>query len=290
MPRVLIAGCGYVGAATAELFHEAGWGVEGWTASRESAEALAAQPFPVRAVDLTERSAVEEAASEFEAVIQCASSRGGGTDAYRKIYFEGAQNLHAVFPRTLHLFTSSTSVYAQSDGEWVTEKSPADPERETGRVLRATEKFVLGGGGIVARLAGIYGPNRSALLRKFLDGTAVIDPEADRFVNQIHRDDIAAGLVLLVREHLKDRRLTEPRDPRIYNVADNHPFTLRQCYEWLAQRLERSVPPVQPTVEKRRRGKSNKRVSSARLQALGWRPLYPTFEVAMNESILLPTS
>ncbi|MEP6822483.1 MAG: NAD-dependent epimerase/dehydratase family protein [Chthoniobacterales bacterium] len=286
MPRVLIAGCGYVGLATAELFHRDGWDVEGWTGLAESAEALAAQPFPVRAVDLTARSAVERHASEFEAVIQSASSRGGGADAYRKIYLESAQHLRAVFPEALHLFTSSTSVYAQSDGEWVTEESPAEPERETGRVLRATEEFVLEGGGIVARLAGIYGPSRSALLRKFLEGTAVIDPNADRFVNQIHRDDLAAGLVLLARKHLGEPPVNDSRDRRIFNVADNHPTSLRQCYEWLAQRLERPLPPKQTSVEERRRGNSNKRVSSARLQALGWEPRYPTFEIAMNQSIL----
>ncbi len=33
MPRVLIAGCGYVGTATADLFQAAGWEVEGWTHS-----------------------------------------------------------------------------------------------------------------------------------------------------------------------------------------------------------------------------------------------------------------
>ena len=71
-----------------------------------------------------------------------------------------ARNICARFSRGAALaFTSSTSVYAQGDGEWVTEESPAEPDRETGRVLRATEEFVLAGGGIVARLAGIYGPN-----------------------------------------------------------------------------------------------------------------------------------
>ncbi len=74
------------------------------------------------------------------------------------------------------LFTSSTSVYAQRDGSWVTEESETKPARETGRILLETEEFVLGHGGIVARLAGIYGPGRSALLSKFLAGEAIIDP------------------------------------------------------------------------------------------------------------------
>src|SRR5437667_11004173 len=40
MPRILIAGCGYVGQATADLFHAAGWTVEGWTRSADSAAKL----------------------------------------------------------------------------------------------------------------------------------------------------------------------------------------------------------------------------------------------------------
>ena len=61
------------------------------------------------------------------------------------------------------LFTSSTSVYSQRDGSWVTEESETKPARETGRILLETEKLVLERGGMVARLAGIYGPGRSAV-------------------------------------------------------------------------------------------------------------------------------
>jgi chromatin segregation and condensation protein Rec8/ScpA/Scc1 (kleisin family)/nucleoside-diphosphate-sugar epimerase len=236
MPRILIAGCGYVGSATADLFLKNGWEVEGWTASAETAERLGnSAGYPVRAVDVTDPAAVDRAASGFDAVIQSASSRGGGADAYRQIYLRAAHNLAAAFPDALHLFTSSTSVYAQTSGEWVTEESAATPARETGRVLRETEEFVLGRGGIVVRLAGIYGPGRSALLRKFLESSAVLDPAADRFVNQAHRDDIAAALLLLVQQRCGGE---------IYNVADHHPISQRACYEWLAAHLRRPLPPV----------------------------------------------
>ena len=53
MPRILIAGCGYVGQATAGLFHAAGWDVEGWTASEESAAALSAKPYRSCQVDIS---------------------------------------------------------------------------------------------------------------------------------------------------------------------------------------------------------------------------------------------
>ena len=61
MPRVLIAGCGYVGEAAADRFHESGWEVEGWTASVESAARLSGRPYAVRGVDVT----TAEAAGDF---------------------------------------------------------------------------------------------------------------------------------------------------------------------------------------------------------------------------------
>ncbi|MEP6809384.1 MAG: NAD-dependent epimerase/dehydratase family protein [Chthoniobacterales bacterium] len=286
MPRILIAGCGYVGLATAELFQQNGWEVEGWTASNESAIQSAGRPFPVHAVDLTDRNAVARAANDFDAVIQCASSRGGGVEDYRRIYLESARNLRAIFPQAPLLFTSSTSVYAQTEGEWVTEESAAEPQTETARVLRATEEFVLGEGGMIARLAGIYGPGRSALLRKFLDGTAVLDPNSHRYINQAHRDDIASALYLLSTLFHDRKVVCDPKIRQIFNVSDNHPITQRECYEWLARRFHRPLPPAVPTIASRRRGSSNKRVSSAKLQGFGWSPSYPTFQRAMAESVL----
>jgi nucleoside-diphosphate-sugar epimerase len=276
MPRVLIAGCGYVGRAAAELFHAGDWEVEGWTSSAESAVRCGAAPYRIRAVDLTDADAVSAAGGEFDAMIQSASSRGGDADAYQAIYLASTRNLAAAFPRALHLFTSSTSVYGQTDGEWVTELSPAEPERETGRILREAEELVLARGGIVARLAGIYGPGRSALLRKFLSGEAVLGPDSDRWINQAHRDDIAAALVLLIRR----------AEGGIYNVSDNHPLSQRACYEWLAQYLDRPVPPASETVARRKRGNSNKRISSAKLQQIGWNPRFPTFASGITESVL----
>jgi nucleoside-diphosphate-sugar epimerase len=273
MSRVLIAGCGYVGRATANLFHSAGWEVEGWTASGASG----GRPYAIQAVDLSDRDAVLRTGGSFDAVVQCASSRGGGAEAYRRIYFDAAQNLVAAFPEALLLFTSSTSVYAQSGGEWITELSPAAPRRETGRVLRETEELVLKHNGIVARLGGIYGPGRSALLRKFLAGEAVIDSEGHRFVNQAHRDDIASALVLLVQR---------PQRGEIFNVTDNHPLPLEECYEWLATALRRPAPRRTDMPAERKRGDSNKRVSSAKLLSCGWSPAFPTFQSGMSGSVL----
>ena len=279
MPRILIAGCGYVGGATADLFHSAGWNVEGWVHSKESAARLSIKQYSVRVLDFSKRNEVAKCAAAFDAVIHCASSHGGDAEAYRQIYLNGARHLLETFSQAKILFTSSTSVYAQRDSSWVTEESETKPLRDTGRILLEVEKLILEKGGIVARLAGIYGPRRSALLSKFLNGTATIDPNNDRFVNQVHRDDIASALFLLLNREAH-------ASPQIYNVVDDQPLLQSECFAWLAQRLNRPLPPTRKSEQPRKRGNTNKRVSNDKLRRLGWTPHYPTFADAMESSVL----
>jgi len=278
MPRIVIAGCGYVGQATADLFYKRGWEIQGWTASAQSAEQLAAKPYVVRAVDITNPATTSGIREQFDVVIQCASSGGGDADEYRRIYLEGAANLLGAFSGARLLFTSSTSVYAQQHGGIVDEKSPANPTHEKGQILREAEELVLSHNGIVARLGGIYGPGRSFFLRKFLAGEAVLDHADDHFINQAHRDDIAAALLLLAEQE---------REPggRIYNVVDDQPVLARDVYQWLSAHLQQSLPTGK-VAAKRKRGDSSKRVSNKRLRALGWEPRYPNFVVGMTESVL----
>ncbi len=109
-------------------------------------------------------------------------------------------------------------------------------------------------------------------------GTAVIDPENDRFVNQVHRDDIASALFFLLSRKVED--------DQIYNVVDDQPILQSECYRWLAQRLNRPLPAIGKSKGPRKRGDSNKRVSNARMRRLGWTPRYPTFVEAMEKSVL----
>lgn len=278
MPRILIAGCGYIGQAAADFLHGRGWNVEGWTASAESAGQLAAKPYAVRAVDIADPAAVSAVRGEFDVVMQCASSGGGAAEEYRRIYLGGARNLLHVFPSARLLFTSSTSVYAQQQGELVDETSAANPTHEKGQILRETEELVLSHNGIVARLAGIYGPGRSFLLRKFLAGEAVVDREHDRFINQAHRDDIVSALVLLAEQRAN-------LGGQIYNLVDDHPILTRDASQWLSAHLRQPLPAGQVAAA-RKRGDGNKQVSNKKLRALGWEPRYPNFGVAMTKSIL----
>jgi nucleoside-diphosphate-sugar epimerase len=277
MPRILIAGCGYVGQAAGDLFHAAGWEVEGWTASEKSAAKLSVKPYPICQVDISKPDQVTERAGTFDAVIHCASSRGGAATDYRQIYLNGARNLLDRFREAKMLFTSSTSVYAQRDGSWVNEESETKPAHETGLIMLETEELIIERGGTVARLAGIYGPGRSALLSKFLAGTAIIDPQSDRFVNQVHRDDIVSAISLLLTR--------KAQGIQIYNVVDDQPMPQTDCYRWLAKRLNRPLPPIGKSTGQRKRGDSNKCVSNEKLHCLGWIPQYPTFAEGMEKSV-----
>ena len=278
MARVLVVGCGYVGEAAANAFHEEGWEVEGWTARAESAANLSDRPYPVRGVDVTDRSAVSGASGKFDVVIHCVSSRGGDEEQYRRLYFVGAENLLSVFSQATLLFTSSTSVYPQTDGSVVDETSPAEPSHEKGRILRQTEEFVLAAGGIVARLGGIHGPGRSFLVSRIREGTAVADPN-NRLINHVHRDDIVSALLLLANQRAACRG-------EVFNVVADEPIPARAACEWLSSRLKKPLLPALAAPPPRKRGESNKQVSNRKLRALGWAPRYPTFERAMTQSIL----
>lgn len=268
--RVLVAGCGYLGLAVARQLHASGWEVEGVTREAESAAALCDEPFPVRSCDIADRAGLQKLGA-FDAVIHTASSGHGGPDAYRHVFLEGARALIETFSPVRFIFTGSTSVYSQTDGSLVTEESPAEPVRETGGILLEAEAMVLHAGGTVARLAGIYGPDRWAMLEGFLSGRARLEGDSSRWVNQIHRADAAAALV---------RLLSVPTG--IYNVSDGNPVAQRDVFAAFAGHFGLPLPPQAPPDPERKRGWSHKRVSNAKLTTMGWRPMYPSFREVLE--------
>lgn len=266
-PRLLIAGAGFLGAEVARRFAAAGWEVTALSAS-------GAADFPnVVACDISQLAEVEKLrALTPEVVIDCVSSKGGGAAQYQRVYLEGARHLVLTFPTARFLYTSSTSVYGQMDGSDVTEDSPAEPARETGRILLATEALILATpGGIVLRLAGLYGRDRSMLLRKIQDGTAGIEGDGARWLNQIHRDDAASAVL---------HALTQPIPGGLYNVSDDEPLPQAELLRWLATQLRQPIPPTVPISTNRQRPWTNKRVLNHKLRATGWQPQFPSYRDA----------
>ncbi len=272
MPKVIIAGCGFLGEAAADLFFGAGWEVLGLCATEESASRLAGKPYAVRVADISGPMEFEPAWHGADALIHCASSGRGGPEAYRRVYLDGLLNLIAGLQPRRTLFTGSTSVYAQTDGSAVNECSETRPGRETGKILLDAEGVSLASGGYVARLSGIYGPGRSVLLRKFLAGDARIEGDGGRWINQIHRDDAARAI-----HHL----FTTRAEPGIYNVSDNTPATQREVHGWMAAFFQRPLPPQGEPDPARKRGWTSKRVSNQKLRATGWVPAFRSFRDAL---------
>ncbi len=285
--NVLIAGVGYVGQALGESLTAKGHEVVGLTHSAESQQRLQSSvAFPVIQADLTHLASLAKVLTslrrDFDQVVHCASSGRGGPEKYESVYLNGCRNLIACLPQARLLFTSSTSVYAQTDGSWVDESSAAEPTRETSKILRQTESLVLDHHGIVARLAGIYGPGRSYILRKLFEGTATIEGDGGRYVNQVHRHDIVESLSLLLE--------TDSPKGVCVNVSDSNPQTQRVLYQWLANHFKLELPPSAPRDLNRKRGWTHKRVSNARLRSLGWAPRYASFqEAVLNDASLVPS-
>jgi len=272
LSKVVIAGCGFLGEAAAFLFLAKGWKVLGLCASEESASRFENSPLDVRAMDITLPMVIPQEWKAPDVLIHCASSSRGGAEEYRKIYLEGLKNVMSSFEPQRVIFTSSTSVFGQTDGLLVDEDCPAQPERETGRILLEAEAVALESGGCVARLSGIYGPGRSMLLKKILGGTAVLEDGGSRWINQIHRDDGGSALL-----HLAQASTAHG----LYNVSDNTPATQREVYGWITAYLDLPLPPEGPSDPNRKRGLTSKRVSNARLRAAGWAPRYPSFRDAL---------
>ena len=270
--RVLIVGCGYVGLPLGGALVGLGHEVHGLRRSTNTHAAMEEAGIVPHAVDIMRRAQLDDLPGPFEWIINTVSSGRGGEEAYHGIFVVGTRNLldwFASSPSQKYLFTSSTSVYAQTDGSWVEEDSPTEPSGETGRTLLETESLALSIGGVVLRLSGIYGPERGHLYRQFLKGEAVMTGKPGRWMNMIHREDVI-GCILAAME---------TADPgTVLNATDNEPVAQQDFFQWLADQLNRPLPPQETEVAPHKRTQTNKRVTNSRArEILSWTPKHPTW-------------
>lgn len=268
-PDVLIIGRGFLGEAAAAAFSRKGLRV--LSLSRGAPESDSGH-LPCDVTDPSSMEGLIPLVRDVPVAVHAVSSGKGGAETYAAVYRDGLRRVIDLWNPGRVVFVGSTSVYAQTDGSIVSEESPAEPDRETGRILLESERIALSAGGSVARLSGIYGPGRSVLLRKFLSGEALLEEGGGRWINQIHRDDAAAALV----------RLADPSTaPGIYNVSDDAPTTQGELYGWMAEATGRPLPPIGPADRDRKRGWTSKRISNAKLRETGWAPAYPSYRDAL---------
>jgi nucleoside-diphosphate-sugar epimerase len=281
--RVLIIGAGYIGLPLGAELARRGHDVSALRRDKSAADLLRAANLNPLTADITQSAQLAELPRDFDWVVNCVASGGGGAEDYRRIYVQGMRNVldwlvpgrDAGAPR--FVYTSSTSVYGQNDGSIVDEKSPTEPAAETARVLLEAEKELIIASrekkfpAMILRVAGIYGPDRGHWFQQFLRGEARIEGTGGRFLNMIHRDDVIGCIIAaLERGHGGD----------IYNAADDEPVTQFNFFSWLAAGLHKPMPvSVAENIDApRKRGITNKQVSNTKLKtALGYRFKYPTF-------------
>lgn len=281
---LLVAGCGYLGCEITRLAKSREWKVVGLTHTATSANQLRSDfGIDAHVADLSSAEsmrAITSIVGKVDLAVHCASTKGGGVDAYRAVYVDGCKNLLDAFAPGRLVFVSSTSVFGQVNGEVVDESSVTKPASLTGGVLLEAERIALDARGSVVRLGGIYGPSRSVLLRKFLDGTATIDEGVARVINQIHRDDAAEAVL----------HVAGLSGGGIFHAVDSDPQLQPELMEWLAATFDRAIPPSAPRKIGKRRGWSNKFVSNKKLRDSGWSPRYSSFRDAVkNDPRLVPS-
>lgn len=276
---ILIAGCGYVGSALARELVAEGHVVYGL---RRNVGAL---PDGVRGVaaDLSDRASLRAIPSDVEQLVYAASANGRSEEAYEDAYVRGLENVLdalSAAPLERALFTSSTAVYGQDDGEWVDERSPTEPARFTGEVLLRAERLLADAvtHACSLRLAGIYGPGRTWLVRRVASGEVTVEREDHaghpRYGNRIHRDDCAGAL-----HHLLHLDAPEP----VYLGVDDAPAPLREVYAYVAELLGVAPPVPGDDVGSGRGG--NKRCSNARLKESGYALRVPSYREGYPEIV-----
>ncbi len=147
-------------------------------------------------------------------------------------------------------YLSTTGVYGDCGGGWVDEESPLNPSGERGRRRAAAESGwrALGKDSRlpvhIFRLAGIYGPGRSAL-DTVRSGQAKKVIKPGQLFSRIHRAD----LVRVLRASMDRPRLDDAELAAVYNVCDDEPAPPQDVTDFACSLLGVEPPPPVPFEE-----------------------------------------
>ena len=184
-------------------------------------------------------------------------------------------------------YLSTTGVYGDRRGEWVSEEDPADPGQPRSERRHACEQAWLDSGLPVQilRLPGIYGPGRS-VLNSLQTGKARRILKADQVFCRIHVDDIAGACL-----HLMHRAADGP-GPAIVNVSDDCPAAPQDLLLYGADLLKCELPEEEPfdvasrsmSAMARSFWSENRRVRNTLLcRQLGYSLLHPDFKAGLQD-------
>ena len=273
--RLFVFGFGYSALALAVRLQAQGWRVAGTI--RRPADRARLEAMGVTPVGVGNQRDMQRAVGEADAILVTAAPDAEGCPGLRALVPALARA--GAFPDWIG-YLSTTGVYGDRHGGWVTEQSRlAAQSPEGARRVGAERDWLEVGRGMgltvtVFRLPGIYGPGRSALDRVRAGEARRIAAPGQVF-SRIHVDDLAAGL---------EASIIRPRAAGTYNLCDDEPCSNSEVIAYAARLLGAPAPPEVPLAEAglspagMRFYAESKRVSNARAKAeLGWAPAYPTF-------------
>ncbi|MDX9860029.1 MAG: SDR family oxidoreductase [Rhodospirillales bacterium] len=283
-PRLFCFGLGYSATALADRLLAQGWSVAGTCQSEEKRRDLAARGIEAHVFDggrpFADADAALAGATHLLSSVPPAEAGDPVLCAVGGILVGAAQWRWAGY-------LSTTGVYGDTGGAVVDEGAPLAPTSTRGRrrvaaeaawlALHADHRLPVH----VFRLAGIYGPGRSALDR-VRDGTARRVVKPGHAFGRIHVDDIAGVLVA---------SMARPDPGAVYNVCDDEPAPPAEVIEFACRLLGRPPPPP-VTFEEAAKTMSpmalsfwrdNRRIDNGRLKRdLGVRLAYPTYREGLR--------
>ena len=279
--KITILGCGYLGTALAKKCLAMQWDVSALTRNSETATIL--RNLGVGMVvecEIADQSWHAELVPEQDFVVTCVGAASRSVQGYQDSYLHGQSSaIQWVKSGSVgsYLFTSSTSVYPQGEGEWIDETSSNDGCSPRAQVLLDAEKMSFpindfSTRSYILRLSGIYGPDRHVLINKIKKGE-IYDGNRDRILNLIHRDDAVDAI-------LKCLQSGEQNKGGVYNVSDGRASTRGEITDWLSVKLGLAKPRY---LENDTGQTPNRKISNQKiLNDIDWKPNFPSYQEGYN--------
>jgi nucleoside-diphosphate-sugar epimerase len=231
---VLIVGCGDIGVRVARRLQQNGGYVSGLARSESSASRLRELGITPLMGNLDDAASLNVLPSADKLVLYFAPPPGGGPFDSRMRNFCQTVDPEKLPARLVYISTSG--VYGDCGGEWVTEETPIKPQ--TSRAQRradaeATLQEWAGKHGVplvILRVTGIYGPGRLPLAR-IQQGHPILREAESPPTNRIHADDLAAVCVRAAEKAVDGHIF------HIFNVSDGRPGTMTQYFNAVSDLL-----------------------------------------------------
>lgn len=188
------------------------------------------------------------------------------------------------------VYMSTTGVYGDCQGQWVSEARPANPQTDRARRRVDAEQAVrawarrTGTVATLLRVPGIYAPDREGgdPRDRVRRGTPSLVPEEDGYTNHIHADDLARIALASLRHGAA---------LRAYNSSDDGDLRTGDHYDRVADLCGLPRPPRITWVQAREQlspmqlsfwGESRRLVNRRMKDELGVQLRYPTVESALS--------